>query len=76
MAASSGTRLERIRWIVFFGGGGVEPESIADIGRPGGNGEGGGGPDIALGIDLEGDAVCAREGGGGGAAGFSGSAPA
>ena len=78
---SSGPRLERIRWIGFFGGpagGGppAEPESIAEKGRfGGGSGEAGGGPWDRLPTAREGDAVWAR-GGGGAGEGFSGSVPA
>lgn len=63
-----GARLERIRIGALTGG---SLKSIADTERKGGALPGGG-----FGFEpvIPGEAVCAREGGGGGVAGFSGSA--
>lgn len=72
---SSGLRLERARWMGFLGGPPAAPAPMAENGRfGGGRGEAGGGPSEALPMALEGDAVCARRGGGADA-GFSGSSP-
>lgn len=75
-AASLGTRFERTRVGGLRGGSEVKSIAPAVAGRVGGgppaSGEAGGGPPP---IDLFGDAVCAR-GGGGGAAGFDSGAPA
>lgn len=72
-AASSGIRLDCILGVVTERFGGAIVGSIAEAGRRGGSGEGGGG---ACEKTFDGEAVWAREGGGGGAAGFGGSAPA
>lgn len=72
---SSGAKLERSLVATVLGGptllGGPARESMADCGRPGGMGDGGGGllRTPCGGMALEGDAVCARGGGRGGAAG-------
>lgn len=67
LSALSGTRFDRIRVGGFLGG---IPKSIPfDVA-----GRTGGGTPCDIATDLLGDAVCAREGGGGGAAGLAASA--
>lgn len=69
---SSGTKLERTRFRDRRGG---EVRSIADAERVGPSMAGGGGPLRARGAELPGEAVWARDGGGGGVAGLAASAP-
>lgn len=69
---SDGTKLDRTR---IGGLGGESVRSMAVAGRTGGV-RAIGGPVGSLAVAVPGDAVCARDGGGGGAAGFSSAAPA